>query len=112
MDHDHNGPLLQIDTNPTGIKFNIRVQPRASRNQVVGLHNGALKVKVQAPPVEGAANKACIAVMAKALQIPKSSIEIISGHNARNKRLRVGTGGKGAAVQEINQIQKILRSLC
>ena len=104
--------MLKIDTDTSDLKFNIRVQPRSSRNQVVGLHAEALKVKIQAPPVEGAANKMCIAVLAKALKVPKSAIEIISGHAARNKRLLVRAAGRGDTGQELKRLKNILHLLC
>jgi len=74
---------------PSGLAFRVHVQPRSSRNQVVGVHGDALKVKLTAPPVEGAANTACIAFMADALGIAKSAISIISGHTGRRKTLLI-----------------------
>ena len=102
--------MLKIDVDKTGLKFNIHVQPRSSRNQVVGLYGDALKVKIKAPPVEGAANKMCIAVLAKALKVPKSAIEIVSGHTARTKRLRVQTAGGSDADKETERLKMAIRS--
>jgi uncharacterized protein len=56
---------------------------------VVGLHNGALKVALTAPPVDGAANKALVEFLAKTLGVPKSGVTIVSGETSRNKTLRV-----------------------
>ncbi|MFC1877284.1 DUF167 domain-containing protein [Thermodesulfobacteriota bacterium] len=104
--------MLKIDEDKTGLKFNIYVQPRSSRNQVVGLHGDALKVKIKAPPVEGAANKMCIAVLAKALNVPKSAIEIVSGKASRTKRVQV-RGEKGRdSHEEIERLKQIIRLLC
>jgi uncharacterized protein len=58
-------------------------------NKVVGVHNGALKVALTAPPVEGAANKALLEFLAKLLGAPKSSVVLISGEGSRNKIVRV-----------------------
>ncbi|MEW6426278.1 MAG: DUF167 domain-containing protein [Bacillota bacterium] len=69
--------------------FKMHVQPKASKNEVAGFYDGALRVRVKAPPVEGAANEACRALLAKVLAVPKSSIEILSGHSGRNKLVRV-----------------------
>ena len=69
--------------------FEVRVAPRASRNAIAGVHEGALKVSLTAPPVEGAANEALRKLFAKALGVPKSSIEIIRGERTRNKVLRI-----------------------
>lgn len=69
--------------------FEVRVAPRASRNAIMGVHEGALKVALTAPPVEGAANDALRKLIAKVLGVPKSNVEIIHGERARNKVLRV-----------------------
>jgi uncharacterized protein (TIGR00251 family) len=67
----------------------VRVVPRSSRSEVVGLHGEALKVKLSAPPVDGAANAELIALLAKKLGVPNSSIEITSGQSSKNKQLRI-----------------------
>jgi hypothetical protein len=67
----------------------VRVQPRASMNKIVGVIDNRLKIKLKAPPVDGAANKMCIQFIAKLLHAPKSHIEIISGKNSRQKTIRV-----------------------
>ncbi len=103
--------ILKIDVQKAGLRFNVYVQPRSSRNQVVGRHGDALKVKIKAPPVEGAANKMCIAVLAKALNIPKSAIEIVSGHSARTKRLHIQTAGGDDADKEIERLKMAIRIL-
>ena len=71
------------------VVFSVRVAPRASRSAVLGVHDGALKVALTAPPVEGAANAALIAFLAKALGVPKRDVVIEQGETSRNKRLRV-----------------------
>ena len=76
-----------IEENPSGIQFKVFVQPRSSKNTISGLHGDALKIKSTAPPVDNAANKMCIQFLAKALNVPKSSIEIQSGHTGRTKRV-------------------------
>lgn len=63
----------------------VYVQPRASRNEVVGLHGEALKIRLTTPPVDGKANKALLAFLSKLLHIPKSSVSLHSGHQNRNK---------------------------
>ncbi len=69
--------------------FNIRVQPRASRNRVVGLYGDALKVTLTAPPVDNAANKACTAFLAELLGLAKSAVTIVAGHTGRSKQVLV-----------------------
>ncbi len=56
---------------------------------IVGLHGDALKIKLKAPPVDGAANKMCIDFLAKFFQLPKSSLEITAGHTSRTKQVLI-----------------------
>ena len=77
--------MLLIRKNPQGLTFKVLVQPRSSKNTIIGLHADGLKIKVTAPPVDGAANKMCVQFLAKRLSVSPSSLEIISGHNQRTK---------------------------
>mgnify|MGYP001572551678 CR=1 FL=1 len=79
--------MLPIQDHPSGISFKLRVQPKSSRSQIVGPHGDALKLKVTAAPAEGAANRACIDLLSKALGVPKSRIEITSGQSSRSKKI-------------------------
>ena len=72
-----------------GVTFAVRVVPRSSRNQIVGVEGRALKVKLSAPPVEGAANAALIEFVAEWLGVRRSAVSIVSGGKARNKLVRV-----------------------
>ena len=63
----------------------VRVQPKASRNQVDGFEEGTLRLRVTAPPTEGKANAGVIALMATTLGVSKSRLEIIRGHGSRDK---------------------------
>ncbi len=79
-----------IDSSPKGLYITLRVQPRASRNQVDGVqHGGVLKIRLTAPPVEGEANRATIDLLSKLLGLKKSSLSIDSGLKSREKRVRV-----------------------
>jgi uncharacterized protein (TIGR00251 family) len=80
---------LHIHEQDGAITFEVRVAPRASRNRVFGIQDGALKVALTAPPVDGAANEALKKLLAKALGVSKSSVEIIRGDRARIKMVRV-----------------------
>ena len=71
------------------IIFNVRVVPRASKSEIVGEHDGALKVRVNAPPIDGAANAELIRVLSKKLNVPKSAVEIISGQTSKHKQVRI-----------------------
>jgi len=69
------------------ITIKVYLQPRSSKNEIVGPYRDGIKVKVTAPPVEGKANEALLRLLAKELGIPASSIEIIKGHHSREKTL-------------------------
>ncbi len=77
--------MLFLQENPQGIFFKVFVQPKSSKNMITGSYGDALKIKLTAPPVDGAANKMCIKFLAKCLKVPKTSLEIISGHTSRTK---------------------------
>ena len=81
--------MLMIREDDGGVIFKVFIQPRSRKNEIKGLHADALKIKITAPPVDGAANVMCINYLAKCLKISKSSIEIVSGHKSRNKQVRV-----------------------
>ena len=71
------------------ILFTVQVVPRASRSRIVGEHDGNLRVRVAAPPVEGAANEELIRALARALDVPRGAVEITGGHSSRLKQIRV-----------------------
>ena len=71
------------------ISFMVRVVPRASRSEFAGEHDGALRVRIAAPPVDGAANDELIVMIARALKVPRQAVEIISGHSAKAKKVQV-----------------------
>jgi hypothetical protein len=71
------------------LELEVHVQPGAKRTQSQGLHGGAIKIRVAAPPVDGKANEALIAFVAEALQVPRSRCLLVSGHGSRHKRLRI-----------------------
>lgn len=70
------------------------LQPRASRTEITGLHDGALRIRISAPPVDNAANKELIDFFAKQLKLPKRQITIESGATGRRKRLRLAGLGR------------------
>ncbi len=71
------------------VVFKVQVVPRASKNEIVGAHNGALKVRITAPPVDGAANAELIKVLAKKFGVAKSAVEIVGGQTSKHKQIRV-----------------------
>jgi len=69
--------------------FEVRVAPRASRTAIVGVHAGALKIRLTAAPVDGAANEALIKLLSKEFAVPRSAVSIVHGHHSRTKTVRV-----------------------
>jgi len=67
----------------------VHVQPRASRDEIVGPHGDALKIRITAPPVEGRANRKLTALLAKAFGVPKGAVELAGGDSGRRKRFRI-----------------------
>lgn len=71
------------------ISFPVRVIPRASRSEIVGEHDGAMKIKIAAPPVDGAANTELIKLLASKFNVSKGDIEITGGETSKNKRIKI-----------------------
>jgi len=69
--------------------LSVHVQPRASRNEVAGLEGDTLKIRLTAPPVDGEANEACLAFLAKLLDLSPSRLAIIQGARSRTKVIRI-----------------------
>ncbi|HET9988456.1 MAG TPA: DUF167 domain-containing protein [Kofleriaceae bacterium] len=86
-----------------GIALDVLVQPRASRAKLGPIHDGRLKIAVTAPPVDGEANAAVIELLAKALGIARSSVEVIAGESSRRKtvKLAVARGAVDALIAGI-----------
>lgn len=80
---------MLIKETDNGVVFKVRIQPNAKKNRINGLVGDSLKICVCSPPVDGAANTACIKYLSNLLNVSKSKIEIISGEKSRNKILLV-----------------------
>ena len=102
--------MLYFKESPEGIIFKIHVQPRSSKNMVVGLLGDALKIKLTAPPVDGAANVMCIKYLSKCLSVPQCLLEIVSGHAGRTKYVLLRFGDK-TSKNEAEILKSKLRSL-
>jgi uncharacterized protein (TIGR00251 family) len=91
--------VIPIRDTPAGAIFQVKVHPRAKKNGIAGVVGDALKLGLTAPPVEGRANHACIELIAKLLNVPRSSVTIAAGETSRNKVIRV-CGLSAAQVEE------------
>lgn len=83
-----------------GVEVDVRVVPRSSREAVVGEHDGALRIALTAPPVDGEANAALVAFVARALSVPKASVRIVRGERSKRKTLAIA-GVDAAAVRAL-----------
>jgi uncharacterized protein (TIGR00251 family) len=81
--------VLDVSVRANGVRFAVRVQPRASKSGVDGVHGDALKVRLAAPPVDGAANAALVALLAELLAVPRRAVRIVSGLQSRAKVVEV-----------------------
>jgi uncharacterized protein len=89
--------MVQIREKDNTVLFTIRVVPRASRSELTGIQDGALKLRIAAPPVDGKANEKCVRMVADFLGIKKGRVTIIGGHASRTKTVAV----EGANAKEI-----------
>lgn len=78
------------------VRFEVRVQPRASRTEFAGRMNGVLRIRLQAPPVDGAANEALVSFLADELGVPRRQVRIVSGFGSRNKVVEVESPSRPA----------------
>jgi uncharacterized protein (TIGR00251 family) len=78
-----------IRETPDGVVFKAAIQPKGAKNEIVGLMGDALKIRLTAPPVEGAANRMCVEFLARSLKVRKSDVEIIRGKGSRTKQVLV-----------------------
>jgi len=80
---------IWLKQTPTGIALSIHCQPGAKITKVVGLHDGYLKISLQAPALENKANEFLLAWLSKQLKIPQKQIQFLSGQNSRKKRVEI-----------------------
>lgn len=80
---------LQIKETSGAVEISVKVLPRSSRTEIVGILDGVLKVKLSSPPVDGAANAELIKLFSKTFNLSKSEIEIIGGATSRTKLIRL-----------------------
>jgi uncharacterized protein len=78
-----------ISETTAGVRLTVHVQPKAARTELVGTHGDALKVRLAAPPVDGAANDELIRFLARQLRVSKSDVQIRSGHAGRRKVVEI-----------------------
>lgn len=81
--------MINFTEKDDSLIFNVRVVPRASKSEIVGEHDNALKVRIASPPVDGAANAELIKLLAKTFDVSKSQVEIVSGQISKTKQIKI-----------------------
>ena len=89
--------MLEVQEREGTAIFSVRVQPRASKDEIAGETGGALKVRLRAPAVEDRANEALVEFLAQLLKTPRSAVRILSGERSRTKRIEI----RGVTRQQI-----------
>ena len=89
---------MALDVRPRdgGVRVRVHVQPRAASTEIAGVHGDALKVRLSAPPVDGAANEALMALLAERFGVPRRAVRVVSGHSARAKVVELDGVDAGA----------------
>jgi hypothetical protein len=80
---------IWLKQTPAGITLSLHCQPGAKQTKVVGLHDGCLKISLQAPALENKANELLLAWLSKQLKVPQKQIQFVSGQNSRKKRIEI-----------------------
>jgi len=81
--------VIAYSVREDAVTIQVQVVPRASRSEVVGEFNGALRIRLAAPPVDGAANEELIRVLAKAFKVPRGAVKLVSGHSSKIKQVSI-----------------------
>ena len=95
--------MTDLKSSGSGVTFSVKVMPRASKNQIVGMEGDAVKVRLKAPPVDGKANEALVKFLAETLGVTRSQIEIVAGHGSRHKVVRV----RGVTARQFEEAVKV-----
>jgi len=92
--------LIECRESGGAVTFRVRVAPRAARTEAAGEHDGALRVRVAAPPAEGAANEELVRFLARALGLPASAVEVAAGRASKSKLVRA----RGATPEQVRRL--------
>jgi uncharacterized protein (TIGR00251 family) len=92
-------PAGPIAASPAGVRLHLRVLPRASREELAGVSGDAIRVRLTAPPVDGAANEALVRFLAARLGVARSAVSLVSGHTGRTKVVDV----EGISADEVSR---------
>jgi uncharacterized protein len=90
-----------LEATAQGVRLRLRIQPRASRTEVAGLHGELLRIRLAAPPVDGAANDELVRFLAQLLEVPRRAVTITAGHGSRQKTVAVAGVGPAEAARAL-----------
>jgi uncharacterized protein (TIGR00251 family) len=93
--------MLNTTEFENGIRFEVKVQPKSSQNQIAGIADGVLKIKLTTPPVDGKANQALVNLLSKTLNVPKKNITIVRGQTSTSKLIQVIGLGAEALLNQL-----------
>jgi uncharacterized protein len=96
--------VIQYSAKDRDLTFAVRIVPRASRSEITGEYNGALRIRIAAPPVAGAANRELIRLLARVFKLPQSAVEIISGTGSKSKIVRLA-GADSARLEQLTLLK-------
>jgi uncharacterized protein (TIGR00251 family) len=92
--------VIQYSEKDRGLTFAVRIVPRAPRSEIAGEYDGALRIRIAAPPVEGAANRELIRLLARMFKLPQNAVAIVSGAGSRSKVVRI-QGADSAKLEQL-----------
>jgi len=92
--------VIKYSEKDRGLTFAVRIVSRASRSEIAGEHNGALRIRIAAPPVEGAANRELIRLLARMFKLPQTAVAIVSGARSKSKVVRI-QGADSAKLEQL-----------
>ena len=92
--------MINFSETNDSLIFTVRVMPRSSKSEIVGEAGGALKVRISAPPIDGAANAQLVKLLSKTFNVSKSAVEILSGETSKTKKVEI-KNARGAKLAEI-----------
>jgi uncharacterized protein (TIGR00251 family) len=96
--------VIQYSEKDRGLTFAVRIVPRASRSEIAGEYNGALRIRIAAPPVEGAANRELIRLLARMFNLPQKAVAIVSGAASKSKIVRIA-GADSAKLEQLTWLK-------
>jgi len=100
-------PPLDLHEDRDGIVVKLRIQPKASRDEATGFYDRALKIRVMAAPADGNANHACVTLLARLFEVPKSAVRILRGERSRQKWVHIRGLNRNQIFERLKQLKLV-----